>query len=152
MTSLDALYLAHPFWSWIALGVVLLAIEVATGSGYLLWPAASAGVTALVTWLRLGLPVELLIFAVLTIVSTLVCRRFLPHPFRLRGPDINDPHHRIIGRHGDAVVAFAGGHGRVFIDGKEWAAELEDGGELPAGARLEVTGVVSGGCLKVKTA
>ncbi len=152
MTALEALYLAHPFWSWIALAAVLLAIEVATGSGYLLWPAASAAATALITGLHLGLPVELLIFAALTIVTTLLSRKYLPHPLRSRGPDINDQHQRLVGRRADAVGPFARGRGRVFIDGKEWAAELDGAQELAAGSQLEVVAVVSGGTLKVKAA
>ena len=152
MDIVAGLFAFHPFWAWLGVGAILLAIEVATGSGYLLWPAASAGVTSLLTGFHFGLPVELAVFAALTIVSTLVARRYLPHPFRAKGPDINDPHLRIVGRRGRGAGAFAEGHGRVFVDGKEWAAELEDGGDLPPGADLTITGVVSGGCLKVRRA
>ena len=150
MDIVAGIFAYHPFWAWMGVGAILLAVEVATGSGYLLWPAASAAVTALLTGLKLGLPVELAVFAALTIASTLVARRYLPHPFRAHGPNINDPLHRIVGRQGRAAGAFVEGHGRVFVDGKEWAAELEDGGDLPSGADLTVTGVVSGGCLKVR--
>jgi membrane protein implicated in regulation of membrane protease activity len=150
MTWLVQLYAVHPFWVWVAAAAVLLTIEVSTGSGYLLWPAASAAVVALLTGFGLGAPGEVIVFAVLTIVSTLAARRWLPHPFLARGPDINDPHHRIVGRTGRAASAFQSGHGRVFVDGKEWAAELEDGGELASGAHVRVTGVLSGACLKVK--
>ena len=147
---LNGLYAAHPFWTWMALAAVLLAVEVSTGSGYLLWPAASAAVTGLLAGFGLGPGPELLVFAALTIVSTLLARRFFPHPFQPRGPDINDPAHRIIGHEGQAAGAFIGGHGRVLVDGKEWAAELEGGADLPAGAEVTVTGVVGGARLKVK--
>jgi membrane protein implicated in regulation of membrane protease activity len=142
----------HPFWSWLALAAILLAIEVVTGSGYLLWPAASAAVTAVAAGFGLPLPEALVLFAALTIVSTLVARRYLPHPFRPKGPDINDPSHRIVGHDGRAVGPFSGGRGRVFVDGKEWSAELEGGEELPAGAEVKVTAVVTGARLKVKAA
>ena len=149
MSWLTPLYLEHPFWVWMALGALLLAVEVVTGSGYLLWPAAAAAAVALLTGLRLGGPVELLVFAGLTIASTILARRYLPNPFRPKGPDINDTHERIVGRSGQAVGAFKGGHGRVFVDGKEWAAELEDGGEVDAGAEIKVTGLLGGSRLKV---
>jgi hypothetical protein len=152
MESLIHIYPQHPFWVWAAVAAALLAIEVMTGSGYLLWPAAAAAVVALLTGLRLGAPVEVLIFAALTIVTTLAARRFLPSPLRPKGPDINDPHNRIVGRQGLAASAFMGGHGRVFVDGKEWAAELEEGGELAVGAHVRVTGVLSGASLKVRQA
>ncbi len=150
MDWLNHLYLQHPFWVWLALGAILLAVEVATGSGYLLWPAAAAGIVALLTGLRLGLPVELAIFAAVTIAATLLARRYLPHPLRPRGPDINDPHHRIVGKSGHAVDAFQAGHGRVFVDGKEWAAELVEGEALAAGAQVKVAEVLSGARLRVK--
>ena len=74
---------------------------------------------ALLTGLHLGFPVEVLIFAILTIATTLVARRYLPSPFHAKGPDINDPHLRIIGQIGRAVRIFEEGRGRVFVDGKE---------------------------------
>ena len=142
----------HPFWSWMGLAAILLAIEMVTGSGYLLWPSASAAVTALLTGLGLSLPELVGLFAGLTIVSTLVARRYLPSPFRPKGPDINDPAHRIVGRGGWAAGQFTGGRGRVLVDGKEWAAELEGGGDLPVGAAVSVTAIATGARLKVKQA
>ena len=56
-----------------------------------------------------------------------------------------------VGHQGSAVKAFAGRAGRVSIDGKEWAAELDDGEALEAGASIEVTGV-EGSRLKVRRA
>ena len=152
MDLLTGFYANHPFWSWIAVAALLLALEVVTGSGYLLWPSASAAVTALVTGLGLQLPVAVALFAGLTIVTTLVARRYLPHPFLARGPDINDPAHRIVGHQGHAAGAFSDGRGRVFVDGKEWAAELEGGQELAAGAGVKVTAVLTGARLKVTAA
>ena len=150
MDLLNGFYAAHPFWSWICVAALLLAAEGATGSGYLLWPAASAAATGLIAGLRLGLPAELLVFAVLTIGSTVLSRRYLPRPFKARGADINDPHQRIVGHRGQAASAFEHGRGRVLVDGKEWAAELEGVGELPLGAEVQVTRVLSGARLKVR--
>ncbi len=39
-----------------------------------------------------------------------------------------------------------------MVDGKEWAAELEGGGELPTGAPVTVTALVTGARLKVTPA
>ncbi len=152
MQTLIDLHASHPFWVWLALAAVLLVLEVMSGSGYLLWPAGSAAITALITPMHLGAPEELAIFAALTLAFTIVARRFWPNPLRPKGPDINDPHARLIGHHGRAAGAFTAGRGRVFIDGKEWAAELEAGDELAAGADVQVTGVLSGASLKVRAA
>ena len=69
----------------------------------------------------------------------------------LRHPsgDINDNVARLGGHQGRAVCAFQGRAGRVFIEGKEWAAELDEGEALEAGSRVEVTGV-AGAHLKVR--
>jgi hypothetical protein len=153
MDAIYAFYLAHSFWVWIAVGAIFLAVEVVTGSGYLLWPAASAAIVGLITLgLHMGLPAELGAFAALTLVTTILARRFLPNPFRPTGPDINDVSLRLIGHHGRAASAFESGHGRVFVDGKEWAAELEGGGALDGGAQVKVTGVAGGAMLRVKAA
>ncbi|MDB5496034.1 MAG: hypothetical protein JWP28_65 [Phenylobacterium sp.] len=153
MSDLTTLYAAHPFWVWIALAAAVLAVEVVTGSGWLLWPSASAGAVAvLAAFADLGLPQAVLAFAVLTIASTVLARRYLPlsvlhHP----AGDINDNVARLVGHQGRAVSAFKGRAGRVFIDGKEWAAELDEGEALEAGSRVEVTGV-AGAHLKVRAA
>ena len=125
----------------------------ATGSGWLLWPSASAGAVAvLVCFAGLGLPQAVLAFAVLTIASTVLARRYLPHRLLHHpGEDINDNVARLVGCQGRVVGAFHGRAGRVFIDGKEWAAELDDGDQLEAGSRVEVTGV-AGARLKVRSA
>jgi membrane protein implicated in regulation of membrane protease activity len=153
MDIIYGFYFAHPFWVWLAVGAVLLAIEVATGSGYLLWPAASAAVVALVTlFAHLGLPVEVVIFAGLTLATTFLAKRYLPNPFRPTGPDINDPSLRLVGHHGRVAHAFEAGRGRVFVDGKEWAAELEGEGRISVGAPISVVGVAGGALLRVRPA
>ncbi|THD64637.1 NfeD family protein [Phenylobacterium sp.] len=138
-----SLYLAHPLWTWLAVGALFLAVEVMTGSSWLLWPAGSAAVTAfLAKYAGLSPSEAALVFALLTISSALLARRYLPKSWlRRTGQDINDTTARLVGRQGRAVTAFAARSGRVFVDGKEWPAELEDGEALAAGARVEVTGV-----------
>jgi membrane protein implicated in regulation of membrane protease activity len=64
------------------------------------------------------------------------------------GPDINDNVVRLVGHHGHTVGAFVRGEGRVFIDGKEWAATLSHGEDLATGIKVLVTGV-DGAKLKV---
>lgn len=141
--------LQNPFALWLAIGAVLLAVEVATGSGWLLWPAASAavmGVLGLVFHFELNM--QLAIFALLTIVTTLAGRRLFPRAV-LTGGDINDTSSRMAGMDGVAAGDFQGRQGRVFVDGKEWAAELEGDGVLASGMRVIVVGV-KGARLTVK--
>ncbi|HEX4637406.1 MAG TPA: NfeD family protein [Rhizomicrobium sp.] len=140
--------LVHPFALWMAIGAVLLAIEVATGSGWLLWPAASAAVMGLLGLaVRLELNMQLVVFAVLTIVTTLTGRHFFPRAGL--GDDINDTRSRLAGLDGVAAGDFQAGRGRVFVDGKEWAAQLEGGASLVSGMKVVVVGV-KGSCLTVR--
>ena len=149
MDAVSTFYFAHPFWVWLGIGAVFLVIELSTASGWLLWPAGAAAIVA-VTCLFMPLhpPVQVALFAVCTVVTTYLGRRFMP-----RGPsstpDINDQTGRLMGHRGEACGAFADGEGRVFVDGKEWSAELEGGGALPDGAKVEVAAVLGGARLQV---
>ena len=141
--------LQNPFALWLAIGAVLLAVEVASGSGWLLWPAASAaamGLLGLVFHFELNM--QLVIFAILTIVTTLAGRRMFPRA-AMAGGDINDTRSRLAGLDGVAAGDFQGSHGRVFVDGKEWAADLEGGSALASGMRVIVV-AVKGSRLTVK--
>ncbi len=142
MPSIVDLYNGHPFWIWLAIGALLLAAEAVTGSGWLLWPAASAGVVAVIALLglHLGAPGETVIFGVLTLASTMLARRYLVRA-PAAPPDINDQGLRLVGKTGKAVAAFTHGSGRAFVENAEWPADLEAGEELASGAKVMVTGV-----------
>ena len=152
MNALPELISTHPFWAWLALGAIFLAVEVMSGSGWLLWPAGSAALVGLVqlVW-PMSAPAAIALFAVVTIASTYVGRRFIKgvHP---GSTDVNNPLARLVGQHGRTATPFEAGGGRVFVDGKEWSAELEGPGPLAIGARVEVVAVVSGARLRVKAA
>jgi membrane protein implicated in regulation of membrane protease activity len=150
MEMVTEFYAAHPFWTWMAFAAVLLAIEVSTGSGYLLWASGSAAVIALLTpVLPGGFATELGLFSGMTVVTSLLGERFVPRGMA-SGPDINDNLARLIGRQGVAVTAFADGRGRVSIDGKEWPAVSED--DAPGlNQRVEVISA-EGVVLKVRSA
>ena len=144
-------FFAHPFWIWIAIGAVCLVVELMTGSGWLLWPAGAAAVVAVVAQLfpGFGWPQELVLFVVVSVIATYLGRRYL-RPAPAGASDINDPGPRLIGKEGEAVSAFDAGHGRVFVDGKEWSAELEGDGDLAAKAKVVVTEILGGARLKVR--
>ena len=148
MTALEGLVLAQPGWAWLALAAALLATETATGSGYLLWPSACAGVVGVLALAGapLGLPGQVLLFAVLTVASTLAARRWWPRRAPADAPpDLNNAGLRLIGHEGRAVA-----HGRVFVDGKEGAAEWDGDVAPPPGAAARVLAVLGGARLRVR--
>jgi len=150
MQGLMLFYATHPFWVWLAVAAIFLAIEVATGTGWLLWPAASAALVGLLTLIFApGPPIELGLFAVLTIATTYFARRFMRPVLEAHNADLNDPSLRLVGRDGEVLNGFHNGKGRVFVDGKEWAAVAPEGVEPAAGQKVSVV-AVDGAVLTVR--
>jgi membrane protein implicated in regulation of membrane protease activity len=144
------LYAAQPFWIWLAIGVILLAVEAAFSTEWLLWPAVSAGVVAVLTalGLRVGLPMEVAVFAGLTVASTLLSRRLVKRVNPDDAPDINARDSRLIGQRARVVEGFVDGRGRVFVSGAEWPAEIDGAG--PAVGQSVIVDGLTGSGLKVR--
>jgi membrane protein implicated in regulation of membrane protease activity len=150
MDQAQIFFFAHPFWAWIAIGGVFLIAELMTGSGWLLWPAGAAAVVAVTSQLvDLGWAKEIVLFVVAAVVFTYLGRRFL-RPAPKGDRDVNDPAPRLVGQEGETVSAFKAGLGRVFVDGKEWAAELDGGGDLAPKSKVQVLEILGGARLKVR--
>lgn len=152
MDPLVGFYVAQPYWIWLAVGVILLAVEAAFSTEWLLWPAVSAGVVAVLTavGVRLGFGIEVVIFAVLTIAFTLLSRRLVTRVNPSEAPDINARDTRLVGHRAQVIHGFVDGRGRVFISGSEWPADIE--GEGPAVGESVIVEAVSGPRLKVRLA
>ena len=152
MDALINVYAAQPFWLWLAIGVILLAVEAALSTEWLLWPAVSAGVVAVVV--ALGLDVGFLgeagLFAALTVASTALSRRLIQRVNPSDSPDINARDSRLIGQRAQVVQAFVDGRGRVFVSGAEWVAEIE--GAAPAAGESVIVEGMNGPKLKVRAA
>jgi inner membrane protein len=150
MDALIDLHAAQPYWIWLALGVILLAVEAAFSTEWLLWPAVAAGVVAVVTalGLPLGLLGEVLLFAVLTVAATLLSRRLIQRVNPSDHPDINARDTRLVGQRAQVVQAFVDGRGRVFVSGAEWVAEIE--GAAPLAGESVIVEAMDGSKLKVR--
>ena len=150
MDALINLHAAQPYWIWLALGVILLAVEAAFSTEWLLWPAVSAGVVAVVTALGvpLGLPGEVLLFAALTVAATLASRRLIQRVNPSDAPDINARDSRLIGQRAQVTQAFVDGRGRVFVSGAEWVAEID--GDAPLAGESVIVEGFDGPRLKVR--
>jgi hypothetical protein len=141
MDALVGFYAAHPFWVWLGLAALLLAIEAAAGTEWLLWPSAAAAIVGFVTLLPLdtGVAVELTLFALLTLIGTFASNRLVKR-VTPAGEDVNDRAARLIGHTGEVASPFVDGRGRVLVDGAEWPAELDPGAAAPTG-RVRVKAV-----------
>ncbi len=155
MEQLIAFLESMTLWHWLAIVGVLLVLELLTGTMYLLWPAAAAGVVAV---MKLFVPetpweIQLLTFSGAAVGLTILGSRW-PRPRRRQGAraDLNDRAAQLIGRRGKVTGAFQAGRGRVDVYGSEWRAEFEGDAIPPSvGSVVEVTRV-DGLILTVKRA
>lgn len=135
---------------WLVFGLLLLIIEMMSGTTYLLWPAVAAFATALVSLSGMtGWIAELAIFAVLVIALTFFGRPLVQR-WRNDGAanGLNERSATMIGK--PAVVTnFANGVGSVKVQDTVWRAVSDEA--LEPGQAVVVDSV-DGATLKVKRA
>jgi membrane protein implicated in regulation of membrane protease activity len=129
----------EPYWVWIAAGLVLAAAEMAFPGVFLIWMAGAAIITGIVAWQAdIGVPLQVVIFAVLSIVSVVTGRRWLrDNPVKGADPLLNRRGAQLVGQTGVVAVAIEGGTGRVRHGDSEW---LASGPDIEVGARVRITG------------
>ena len=152
MDALIDLHAAQPYWIWLAIGVILLAVEAAFSTEWLLWPAVAAGIVAVVAALGLPLGVlgEVALFAALTVAATLLSRQLVQRVNPSDSPDINARDSRLVGQRAQVVQGFVDGRGRVFVSGAEWVAEID--GAAPLAGESVIVEAVDGSKLRVRAA
>ena len=128
-----------PQWSWLVLGLVLAIAEMVVPGVFLIWFAAAALAVGLLSFvLPLGLPLQVVLFAVLSVVSVVASRRWLRgHPVESADPLLNQRGQQLVGTKVTVTEAIEGGSGRVRCGDTEWLAQ---GPDAAAGTRLTVTG------------
>lgn len=138
----------EPGWLWMIGGVLLLIAEVLAPGFFLLFLGAAAIATGAFTLLfDLGVPLQLALFALYSIIAVMVGRRVYANaPVNSSSPFLNDPGARLVGRVVTAVEPIDEHSGRVRLGDGEWSAR---GGPAAAGERVRITGV-DGNCLKVE--
>jgi len=136
MESLNNL---EPGYAWLAIGLVLAAAEMAVPGVFLIWMAGAALITGFVTWLvPIGMPLQIVLFAVLAIVAVFSGRRYLrAHPVVSADPMMNRRADRVIGEIVTVTQAIDGGTGKVKLGDGEWLAK---GADAQPGTRVRVTG------------
>ncbi len=134
---MDWLDTLDPHWFWLALGLVLAIGEMVIPGVFLIWLAGSAIVTGLVAWvLPIGMPLQIVLFAVLSLVSVFLGKRYLAdNPIQGADPKMNDRGARAVGATVMVTTAIEAGSGRVKLGDSEWLARGPDAG---AGTRMRV--------------
>lgn len=159
MTAIEIIYGTAPYCLWLCVAGTALAAAVASGSRLPMGPMAAAFVTAVVSLAAEGFGplVETVLFLALSAAAIMaMLRRSRPAVGVIESeaapePAVQRPTSaaRLIGRIARSSGDFANGVGRVWIDGMEWAAELDGEDVLPPGRPVRVTKVIGGGRLQV---
>ena len=135
----------NAMWIWAALGLVLLALEMATGTFYVLWFGVSALSVAIAMWMFPNIPLALqfAMFAALSISSLAIWRlNYKKHETHAR---VGQAQGEEIGRIGTVIEACsANQNGKIhFTQGlmgaREWAAVSNE--TITEGAEARVVAV-----------
>jgi membrane protein implicated in regulation of membrane protease activity len=140
-------------WVWSAIGVVLLAIEMATGTFYVLWFGVSALSVAIAMWMFPNIPhaVQFVMFAVLSISSLTIWKlNYKKYETHSR---VGQAQGEEIGRVGTVIEACSPAqNGKIhFTQGvmgsREWTAISDE--TIDAGSKATVV-AVEGNALRIK--
>ncbi len=129
------------FWYWWVLALVLLGVEIITAGFFFMWMSIAAVITGFLALIMpfLSLNIQLFIFAVLSMVSVVLWKRYmLNHHVESDHPHLNQRGAQYIGRTFTLIEAIENGQGRIKVDDSRWRVEGED---CPNGATVKVVAV-----------
>ena len=121
------------------LAVVLATLEVIAPGFFLIWLAAAALLTGILTWITgMGWMAQCILFAVLSVIAVVTARRFFKrNPIATDDPALNRRGARMVGEIVVVSDAIVNGRGRVQVGDGHWIAR---GPDAPVGARVRITG------------
>ncbi|MWP48453.1 MULTISPECIES: NfeD family protein [unclassified Gilliamella] len=128
MTDFFMVFYSSPNWVFIALGGILLIIELLGTGGYGLWSGIAAIIVGLIAWiLPLSWPILWILFAILTLVSAYLWWLWLKKHGKDKSSkgEINQPQQDLIGIKTVVTDAIINGSGRVKIKDGTWSARCD---------------------------
>ena len=133
------------YWHWFAFGLFLMLVEILVPGAIFLW----LGIAGVLTGLLLaampetGWQVQFFVFAVLSVASIFLGRRFVASRQRPTDhPTLNRRGRSIVGTRCTLRDDTVNGRGRVRVGDTMWALRLaEAGSDLPAGTEVTVVEV-----------
>ncbi len=128
-------------WHWWVAGIILVILEMLAPMGHTLWLGISALIVGVLLWLFpvMDWKLQMLIFAVLSIVSVLLYKRIVgDKPAITDSPDLNRRGERYIGRVFTIEEPIVNGMGKIKVDDSTWRVS---GSDQPAGTTVKVISV-----------
>jgi|SRR3569832_968177 len=141
-------------WHWWALGAILLAIEIASTTQYLLWPGIAA---LLIGVLKFMVPpmdgrLAVFLFAIVSVVATILWKKSSwGRAERTTHSTLNERSAQYVGRIVKCEENFVNGRGPVRVDDTRWVASVVDGSAPAKGDMLTIESA-DGAELKVRIA
>ncbi|MCB1496532.1 MAG: NfeD family protein [Bauldia sp.] len=125
-------------WAWWIAGVLLLALEILLPGNVFVWFGIAAILTGVVALFGdLSWQIDLLIFAVLSLVLVIVGRRYFARRSESDEPHLNMRLDSMVGRSYVLPEPIVDGVGRIRINDANWRVK---GPDLPSGTRVKVIG------------
>jgi membrane protein implicated in regulation of membrane protease activity len=125
---------------WILIGLVLFGAELLTLSFVAFYPAIGALAAALTALLGGNIGIQVIVFAVVTVVSLLLTRKPLLRMMK-RMPNVPSNASNVIGRRAVVVIAIEPGpgqRGQVRVGTEHWSAKSENERPIDVGTTVEV--------------
>jgi membrane protein implicated in regulation of membrane protease activity len=129
---------------WIVVGLALFAVEATTLTFVALYFGTAALVAALAAALGLNVPLQLLLFALVSVVSLVGTRGMITRALQ-RSPIVRSNVHALVGRRGVVTVPItsATGRGQIRVGSEFWTARpyMEDSADIADGTPVEVLAI-----------
>jgi len=124
-------------WIWVALVVIFAVIEALTFGLTTIWPALAAFVMVFLSFLKIPMPVQIIIFLLISAVLLYFTRPLAIKKFKTGKVKTNVD--SLIGMHAlvtKKISEFE--RGEVKLNGQFWTARSEDGSTINEGTKCEV--------------
>ena len=138
-------YFQNNLWQlWTLVGILCLILELTSGDFFIMCFSIGAFVTAIVAAFVPSFTVQVIVFAVASLLCLLFVRPLALKYFHRKDPDRPSNADAMVGRRGVVTEKIeAGGYGRVKIDGDSWKAQSSIASDINKGTRVEVTAIDS---------
>jgi inner membrane protein len=139
-------------WNWVALGLVLLTLEIIVPGIFMLWFGIAAIVIGTIT-LMVGesgfwpWEAQVIVFLGLAIFMVYYGKRLTDRSNKSDEPLLNQRTAQMVGRITTLTEPIADGQGRIWLDGVLWRVK---GPDMPVGAKVIVTSNTDSATLAVQ--
>ena len=140
---MDDLSISNPEYVWLGLAALLALAELFVPGVFLIWVAAAAALTGILSlFIDLTLAGQLTLFGLSTIIAVLGGRRwYLTHHVESENPLLNNRSAQLVGKTVTIVETISATSGRVKVADGEWPAK---GPDMKKGGIAKVAAVEHG--------